>query len=218
MVSIQSSRLSFAYSDRVPLITGVTVHLTAGWTALVGANGAGKTTFLRLVAGELEPEEGQIRIEPPAARIELCRQSVERLDPVIRAFAAAWDGTAERLKGRLRLQPDDLERWPTLSPGERRRWQIGAALAAQPEILLLDEPTNHLDAAGRGLLAAALRDFSGLGIVVSHDRGFLNSTAARRGCGRATTTRPAPPGSPRRRPSAALTSAPARKSARCAAG
>ena len=174
MLSLHLQNVSFSYSDRAPLFSGGTVHLTAGWTGLVGANGAGKTTLLRLLAGELEPRDGQLRLEPPASRIEICAQRVERLSEPLRDFAESWDGPAQRLRGRLRLDPQELERWPTLSPGERKRWQIGAALWSEPEILLLDEPTNHLDAGGRDLLSAALRGFRGIGLLVSHDRGLLD--------------------------------------------
>ncbi len=178
MLSLHLQNVSFSYSDRVPLFSGVTLHLTPGWAGLVGANGAGKTTLLRLLTGELEPTGGQLRREPPASRIELCLQKVERLDDGVRSFAWAWDGPAQRLRGRLRLDPEDVERWPTLSPGERKRWQVGAALWAEPHVLLLDEPTNHLDAAARDLLSAALAGFTGVGLLVSHDRRLLNELTA----------------------------------------
>ncbi len=174
MLSLHLLNVSFSYSDRAPLFAGGTVHLTAGWTALVGANGTGKTTLLRLLTGELEPRGGQLRLEPPASRIELCAQRVERLSDPLRAFATSWDGSAQRLRGRLRLDPQELNRWQTLSPGERKRWQIGTALWSEPEILLLDEPTNHLDGDARGLLSAALRGFRGIGLLVSHDRKLLD--------------------------------------------
>ena len=71
--------------------------------------------------------------------------------------------------------PTALERWSTLSPGERKRWQIGAALAREPDVLLLDEPTNHLDAEAREWLVSALRRFRGVGVLVSHDRELLEA-------------------------------------------
>ncbi len=178
MLSLHLQNVSFSYSDRAPLFSGGTVHLTAGWTGLVGANGAGKTTLLRLLAGELMPRVGQVRLEPPAARIELCAQRVEDLTEALNEFADSWDGPAQRLRGRLRLDAQELERWPTLSPGERKRWQIGAALWHEPEVLLLDEPTNHLDAGARDLLSAALAGFRGVGLLVSHDRGLLDELTA----------------------------------------
>ena len=61
-----------------------------------------------------------------------------------------------------------------LSPGQRKRWQIGTALFAEPDVLLLDEPTNHLDLRGRNILLQALHRFRGVGLVVSHDRELLD--------------------------------------------
>ncbi|NMO21020.1 ABC-F family ATP-binding cassette domain-containing protein, partial [Pyxidicoccus fallax] len=107
--------------------------------------------------------------------LRLCHQEVEALTPDITEFAESWDSLARRLHGQLGLDVTALERWPTLSPGERKRWQVGAALAAEPHVLLLDEPTNHLDAEARAWLIAALKRFRGIGIVVSHDRSLLEA-------------------------------------------
>jgi ATPase subunit of ABC transporter with duplicated ATPase domains len=175
MPSLYAQRLSYAHSSAAPIFSDVDLHLTAGWTGLVGENGAGKTTLLRLFAGELQPDAGQIRIEPSGARVTFCRQTVDRKDEAIERLAAALDGFAHEIRGRLALSPPDLERWPTLSPGERKRWQIGAALADEPDVLLLDEPCNHLDLEARKLVVSALRRFEGIGILVSHDRALLGA-------------------------------------------
>ncbi len=175
MPSLRAQRLAFSYLDADPLFTDATFHLAPGWTGLVGANGAGKSTLLRLLSGELAPTSGALHLEPAGARVVCCPQGVERLTPEVQAFAEAWDRPARRLLGRLSLEPETLARWPTLSPGERKRWQLGAALWAEPEVLLLDEPTNHLDAEASGLLQAALEDFRGIGLLVSHDRRLLDA-------------------------------------------
>jgi ATPase subunit of ABC transporter with duplicated ATPase domains len=174
MPSLRVHQLSFAYSDAVPLLADVNLHLTPGWIGLIGENGAGKTTLLRLLAGELRPDAGQVRCEPASATLVSCPQTVERMGPEIAVLAGASDAVASRIKGQLELDPGALDRWPTLSPGERKRWQIGAALAAEPDVLLLDEPSNHLDAPARRLLIDALRRFAGIGLVVSHDRALLD--------------------------------------------
>jgi ATPase subunit of ABC transporter with duplicated ATPase domains len=173
MPSLRVHRLSFAHNDAVPLLDAADFHLSAGWTGLVGENGAGKTTLLRLIAGELRPSEGHVHVEPPAGAIVVCPQAVEHLTPEIEAFSERSDAVARRLTGELHLDPGALGRWISLSPGERKRWQIGAALAEDTDVLLLDEPTNHLDSAGRALLISALRRFRGVGLVVSHDRPLL---------------------------------------------
>jgi ATPase subunit of ABC transporter with duplicated ATPase domains len=179
MSTIVLSRVCFAYSASVPLFQEVDARLHAGWTGLIGPNGAGKTTFLRLLGGSLVPDAGGIAVHPPELRRRLCPQRVEHLEPAVERLAAALDGVAQRIRGELELELGDLERWPTLSPGERKRWQIGAALAGEPGLLLLDEPTNHLDAHARELLTGALRRFDGIGVLVSHDRTLLNQLTTR---------------------------------------
>ncbi|HLX37549.1 MAG TPA: ATP-binding cassette domain-containing protein, partial [Candidatus Binataceae bacterium] len=164
---VRIANLSFSYSGSIAILGDVNFQLGCGWTGIVGPNGAGKTTLMRLVAGELEPSSGGIHFDGVALPI-LLRQTVEELTPAIERFAAAIDGDAYRLFGDLALKPDDLARWPTLSPGERKRWQVGAALWSDPGLLMLDEPTDHLDSEARDYLMAGLRRFRGIGIVVSH--------------------------------------------------
>src|SRR6202045_2192359 len=171
---VRLSGLSFSYADSVSILADVTLTLATGWTGVVGANGNGKTTLLRLISGELEPVAGHVHLDPPTAQIRVCAQTVETMTAEIASFAGALDGGARRIQGELRLDPATLSRWPTLSPGERKRWQIGAALAADPSILMLDEPTDHLDVEARELLVSGLKRFRGIGIVVSHDRALLD--------------------------------------------
>ncbi len=175
MTCVRVVRLSFAYSDAAPLFEDVDLHFAEGWTGLIGENGAGKSTLLELLSGALAPDAGRVRTEPEAVQIVLCAQRVEAPDERVRALACADDRPARRLFGELSLSPTELERWPSLSPGERKRWQIAAALWAAPDVLLLDEPTNHLDAAARDALAAALGRFRGVGVLVSHDRELLDA-------------------------------------------
>lgn len=170
---VRLSGLSFSYSDSVSTLRDVTLTLASGWTGVVGPNGAGKTTLLRLIAGELEPTAGHVSLDPSRGTICVCAQTVEAMTPEITAFADATDGVARRIHGELRLGPGSLARWTTLSPGERKRWQVGAALSAEPAVLMLDEPTDHLDVEARELLIAGLERFRGIGIVVSHDRMLL---------------------------------------------
>ena len=171
---VRLSGLSFSYTDSVSTLNDVTLTLATGWTGVVGPNGAGKTTLLRLIAGDLEPTAGHVNLDPPRGMIRACAQTVEVMTPEIAAFARATDGVSRRIHGDLRLDASTLARWPTLSPGERKRWQVGAALGAEPAVLMLDEPTDHLDVEARDLLIAGLERFRGVGIIVSHDRALLD--------------------------------------------
>lgn len=163
------TNLCFSHTGALPLFEDVRLHLTPGWYGLVGENGAGKTTLLRLLSGELQPDTGSVRWLPADARIVVCPQEVEAPP---RAFDE-HDVEFGRLRGRLGLSDGQLDRWGTLSPGERKRWQVAVALAGAPDVLLLDEPSNHLDAEARRLLCGALLEFGGVGVVVSHERALL---------------------------------------------
>jgi ATPase subunit of ABC transporter with duplicated ATPase domains len=171
---VRVANLSFSYSDSIAILGGVNIQLGSGWTGIVGPNGAGKTTLMRLIAGDLAPLSGSVHFDAVAPPI-LLPQTVEELTPAIERFVTATDGDAYRLFGELALKPDDIARWPTLSPGERKRWQVGAALWSDPDVLMLDEPTDHLDSEARDYLIAGLRRFRGIGIVVSHDRAMLDA-------------------------------------------
>ena len=164
---------SFGYAKSALIFDDLNLRFGPGWTGVVGGNGVGKTTLLGLLAGSLVPNHGRRLCAPPQARVHLCPQRVEGCSPDIEAFAWQWDAHAARLKGMLQLDAQGLERWQTLSPGERKRWQVGAALWAKADVLLMDEPTNHLDAASKALVWRALESYQGIGVLVSHDRALL---------------------------------------------
>ncbi len=124
---------------------------------LVGVNGAGKTTLMDVIAGEREPDEGQIRRLCPIARVRQIRDAGKE-----EAMDAA-------LQGRFKA-PEDA---PHLSGGERARREIAAALSRNAQLLLLDEPTNDLDIEGIQALEDALARFDGALLLVSHDRALL---------------------------------------------
>jgi ATPase subunit of ABC transporter with duplicated ATPase domains len=107
------------------------------------------------------------------------RQSCEVIDAVVEQLAICETRDARRWRARFALAPAEFERFATLSPGQQRRWQLAAAFFDEPEILLLDEPTNHLDEIGREVLIAELAGFAGTGLVISHDRAFLEQVTRR---------------------------------------
>lgn len=173
MHSIRLERVAFGYSDQVLVLRDVDAQFSAGFTGIVGGNGAGKSTLMKLVAGELRPTSGTVD-RAPDLLVAVCPQTIDNCPDTARHLAERDDGDAGRWRSLLALELDQLARWSTLSPGERRRWQIGGALASEPDVLLLDEPTNHVDARCRQLLVGALSRFAGIGLVIAHDRGFLD--------------------------------------------
>jgi len=179
MPAVHLHDLSFYYSSAIPVIVDASVSIGDGWTGVVGSNGAGKTTVLRLIDGTLAPVSGVVTVDPAGGIVAHCPQTADTIDDNTAMFAGAWDGVAHAILGRLGLERAELDRWATLSPGERKRWQIGGALYRNPDVLLLDEPTNHLDGEARDLLIGALDRYHGVGLVVSHDRTLLNRLCTR---------------------------------------
>ena len=171
--SIHFQDVSFTYDAMsAPLLAGLTVDFSADWTGVVGANGVGKTTILRLATRELEPQQGSVHAPVNAI---YCAQRTDAPPGMLVELTEATDGNACEIKGRIGLDHDWPNRWDTLSHGERKRAQIAVALWRRPQVLAVDEPTNHLDMEARDLLAAALHSFRGIGLLVSHDRGLLDT-------------------------------------------
>ena len=169
---IQFKKVSFSY-DRATqvLFQDVSFHLALGWTAVVGANGAGKTSLLKLATGDLEPVRGQVIF--PEHGI-YCQQRTDHPPNRMIEMMRANDRDAFRIRAILGIEADWVERWETLSHGERKRAQIAVALWQRPLVLAVDEPTNHLDMEAQDHLFAALSRFGGVGMLVSHDRRLLD--------------------------------------------
>lgn len=164
--------ITFTHENALaPLLEDVTAHFPIGWTGIVGANGAGKTTVLHLAAGDLQPEQGTIR---RPEHVAFCHQRTDNAPTQLTRFISATEADAAVLRGKLEIGEDWAHRWSTLSHGERKRAQIAVALWLQPDVLLIDEPTNHIDIVARSLLAEALATFRGVGLLVSHDRELLD--------------------------------------------
>jgi len=174
---VRFHQVTFAYpSAAEPLFSDLSLHLPCGWSGVVGANGAGKTTLMRLAVGELSPDAGVV--ETPR-RAVYCPQRTDDAPVHLRDLVADREKSAWDIREKLGVEADWYGRWDTLSHGERKRAQIAVALWLEPEVLAVDEPTNHLDQSARGVLAAALRSFDKVGLLVSHDRELLDALCER---------------------------------------
>ena len=167
-----------------PLFAGVDLSIAQGDRAcLVGANGTGKSTLLRLLTGAIAADSGERAVQQ-GARIAAVAQEPDLTGfPDLRAFAAAPFGRTEaapdyRAEAELHALHLDPDRPPLgLSGGEIRRASIARALANDPDLLLLDEPTNHLDIAAIEALEQRLLAWRGGLLVISHDRRFLENVS-----------------------------------------
>ena len=150
---------------------------------VVGPNGSGKSTFLRLLAGELEPAAGHVAWSDDS-ELGILHQEVEVpgesvLDALMR-LSGMTRFEAHRRLGEGLFTPEQLDTpVDALSGGERTRLGLIALTARGTNVLLLDEPTNHLDVDAQEALEDALRGFQGTLVVVSHDRAFLAATTDR---------------------------------------
>lgn len=173
MLPLLLDHISFMFDEaREELFKELTVHFPVGWTGIVGGNGAGKTTLLRLASGLLLPTRGRVHAGGPAL---YCPQRTDSVPEGLESLIADASGEACRIRSILGICDDWVGRWETLSHGERKRAQVGVMLHRSPHILAVDEPTNHLDADARGMLLEALRQFRGVGLLVSHDRDLLDA-------------------------------------------
>lgn len=173
MASLVFRNITFSYpGSPIDLFTSVNLGVSEGWVGVIGANGAGKTTLLQLACGLLAPQSGHIH---RPKRIVYCPQRTDDPMPELATLLESVDGDAYRIRGLLGIEDDYLDRWETLSHGERKRAQIATCLFMAPDLLAVDEPTNHLDTAARAKVATALQRYRGIGLLVSHDRALLDA-------------------------------------------
>ncbi|CAO3403359.1 ABC-F family ATP-binding cassette domain-containing protein [Azospirillum palustre] len=198
MASISLSRIGWATPDGHSVLSGVDLNFGQERTGLVGRNGVGKSTLLKLVAGELQPLAGSVRVTGTFGLLKQTvrpteRETVADLFGVTEALtllhrAEAGTASAEELAdadwtlaervaaalARVGLDAGPDARLAELSGGQRTRASLAAAVFAAPDFLLLDEPTNNLDRSGREAVIALLAGWRAGAIVVSHDRELLD--------------------------------------------
>lgn len=155
--------------------------------AVMGVNGAGKSTLLKLIAGETTPDEGTVAVGGSVKMGYFAQHAMEVLEgertvfeTLEDAFPQAGQGSLRSLAGCFGFSGDDVEKkCRVLSGGEKARLAMARMLYDPPNFLVLDEPTNHLDIATKEMLIAALADYEGTMLFVSHDRHFLAALSNR---------------------------------------
>ncbi|MCC6984660.1 MAG: ATP-binding cassette domain-containing protein, partial [Bauldia sp.] len=163
-----------------PLLVGAELSVGPGERlALVGRNGAGKSTFLKIAAGLVEPDRGERFLQPSVTVRYLPQEpDLSGHDTVLSFVEAGLAPGDDPHRARYLLETLGLtggEGTPRLSGGERRRAALARVLAPEPDILLLDEPTNHLDIAAIEALEATLKASRSAIVLISHDRRFLEN-------------------------------------------
>ncbi|MDT7841527.1 ABC-F family ATP-binding cassette domain-containing protein [Streptomyces justiciae] len=198
--SLTCTSLAFSWPDGTPVFEDLDIAFGPGRTGLVGVNGSGKSTLLKLIAGELTPADGTVRVAGEVGHLpqNVTLDTTLRVDEVLgiadrRAALHAieagdvseehfetvgddWDAEERALAtlGELGLGHIGLDRTVgEVSGGESVLLRLAALLLRRPEVLLLDEPTNNLDLYARRRLYAAVASWSGVMVIVSHDRELL---------------------------------------------
>lgn len=200
--SVTLNALSWSTPDGTSLFSDLSLSFGPERTGLVGRNGTGKTTLLRLIAGDIEPAAGAIHV---AGTVGLLRQDAPAdpadtiadllgVSPALALLDRAEAGLAEAeeladadwllptridaalLRCGLSVSPGTP--LSALSGGQRTRAGLAALILAEPDVLLLDEPTNNLDRAGRQAVIDLVREWRSSAIIVSHDREVLEDMDA----------------------------------------
>jgi ATP-binding cassette subfamily F protein 3 len=185
---LSAHNVNFAYDAQKPLVQNFKITVETGERiCVVGPNGKGKSTLLKLLAEELEPDSGQLKYHP-AVKMGYFEQSsvatlVENRTVLDEIIISNPDGDRQRARnvcGAMMFSGDDaLKKISVLSGGEKSRVMLGKLLVSPTNLLLLDEPTNHLDMESCDALLAAIDNFEGTVIMVTHNEMFLYALAQR---------------------------------------
>lgn len=182
------SGVDVGYQPGKPVLKRMTLRIdNDDRIALLGANGNGKSTFAKLLAGRLTAETGTITVAPGLKTSIFAQHQLDDLGPEENAYEHVRrlmpDAPESKVRARVAQFGLSTEKMNTaakdLSGGEKARLLMGLAAFEGPNLFILDEPTNHLDIDSREALIHALNDFPGAVILISHDRHLLEATADR---------------------------------------
>jgi ATP-binding cassette subfamily F protein 3 len=186
---VEVKDISFGFDGtKSPLINGLSFAVNKGdRIGVIGKNGRGKSTLLKLLAGELTPQTGQVVVSPNTSLSFFAQTNTNRLqlsntiETEIQQVNSKLSRTAVRaICGCMMFEGDDaLKKISVLSGGERSRVLLGKILATPSNVLLLDEPTNHLDVESVMALTDALEEFEGAIAIVTHSEEILRRVAQR---------------------------------------
>ena len=185
---LETDSLTKAFGDKL-LIDGLTFQLPPGGiVGVIGPNGAGKTTLFRMIVGQEEPDDGAIKLGD-TVKLGYVDQSRDALDEKKSVWEEISGGNDMIMLGKREVPsraycgwfnfrgPDQQKKVGQLSGGERNRVHLAKMLKEGGNLILLDEPTNDLDVETLSSLEAALEDFPGCAVIISHDRFFLDRIA-----------------------------------------
>ena len=178
--------VSVGYMPGKPVLKGLTLRIdNDDRIALLGSNGNGKSTLVKLIASRLEPMEGSIT---RASRLKIAyfaQHQLDELDPEATVYEHVRELMPDAIETKVRAMAGRIgfsalnadKKVEKLSGGEKARLMLGLATYGGPHMLILDEPTNHLDIDSRSALIEAINEYPGAVILVSHDRHLLDACA-----------------------------------------
>ncbi len=191
-LAVEVENLSFGYEPGQTVINKLNVHIAAGdRVAIIGENGVGKTTLLKLLVGELQPRHGSVKwaekarpgyfAQDHSADFDSDKSLTDWISEWVRAGGYEGEDLITLVRGtlgRLLFSGDEVKKpVRVISGGEQGRMLFGKLMLLRPNVLVMDEPTNHLDMESIESLNNALDAFTGTLIFVSHDRQFVSSLA-----------------------------------------